>query len=194
MEQDLEKQIKERFDKLPPAVQQAIQSADLEAKLQAIGQKDGLHIDQIGDLQDETLLVMMGLSDPGEFASRIEERLHLPPQKAVSIAEAISTQVFVPIRTSMQEFMEHQETGANVEVVKQAIANPSPAPTSATVPVSAKPNLSAAETMLQTKTVTVAPAPPQATKVAASLPSEASAKEGPKPAAYSADPYREPPM
>ena len=172
MEQDLEQQIKERFAKLPPAVQQAIQSADFEGKLQAIGTKNGLHIDQVGDLQDETLLVMMGMSDPGEFAKRIEERLHLPSPKASEISGEISNEVFMPIRTSMQEFMEEEEHASSAEVVKNALA------ASAAAQPKPKPDFSVAEGMLQAKTIST-----PATK-----------QEPPKPANYSADPYREPPL
>jgi len=79
---------------------------------------------------------------------------------------------------------------------KPAAVVPPPAQTPpSTSSGQAKPDLSAAENMLQNKTVSVPvpPAPPAVAPAPTPAPAPAVKQEPPKPTNYTADPYREPP-
>src|SRR5690348_7507243 len=102
MDETTEQQLKKRLEELPPVVRQAIMSSDFEAKIQSIGAKASLHIDQIGILQDETVLVMIGFADPSEFPNHLIERLHLDSTKAQELTKAVGEQIFLPIRDAMK--------------------------------------------------------------------------------------------
>lgn len=171
MEEDVQKQIEARLAELPADVQNAIGSSDLEAKLNAIGAKHQLHIDQIGYLQDETLLVMLGFADPTEFAPQLESNLKVPKAIAETLAREVTEEIFVPIRESMKTFTESQSrlegTAASLEGAPKSL--------------DLKAESYSADTMLAEKTVTrPASVPPPKTPP-------------PMPALYKADPYREPP-
>ena len=157
--------IQKRFAELPPAVRSAITSADLRPKLQRIGQKYQLHIDQAGSLEDETTLVMMGFSDPAEFPDTLAKELGVSAEIAEQIAEDVSGEIFMPIRESMRAFTEQQAaqpvaTPSQPAALSRPIA-PQPAGIAPVVPALAKPVPSAP---------TAAPIPPVPVTPAAARP------------------------
>ncbi len=175
MDQKLEEQIKTRFAELPEDVQKAIQSGDTEETLRQIGEAHQLHIDQIGALGDEVRLVMLGFADPDGFASALTEQAHISADEATKIANEVAEKIFVPIRKSMQAFMEERELDDEAAAIA-AMPDTTPKeglPTEPGSPAPAKPQqtMPSAQNMLTQPTVTPAPG-------------------APKP--YKADPYREP--
>src|SRR3989344_3410236 len=178
MDQDLTKKIKDRLEELPEDTRKAVQSADVDKKIQEIGAKNALHLDQIGNLGDETYMVMLGFTDPAEFAENLAKELNVPKEKAEAVAQDVSASLFVPIRESMQQFMEERALHeAVLEESKTPAAQTPPAvPVVITKPSVPKPvEAHPADLMLTQKTVTTAPttpkpaappAPPQATKPA----------------------------
>ncbi len=204
MDQNVRQKIQARFEELPQDVQRAITSADADKKIQEIGVKNALHIDQIGSLSDETYLVMLGFTEPTEFAGTIAKQVKVPQDKAEAIARELSEALFVPIRQSMQEFTEERAlretlaeeakapktvapvTTTPVSPTPPAPAAPSvPAPVMPAAPLPAKaPDIHPTDMMLTQKTVSVAPppAPPKAPQDTTPA----------KPQPYKADPYREP--
>ena len=97
-----EQQIEERFGKLPPHVQKAIQSNHVEETVRAVGSRHALHIDQIGKLVDITLLLMLGLIEPKRFSMEIQNELKIGSAASDPVAQDLSDSLFVPIRESMQ--------------------------------------------------------------------------------------------
>ena len=167
MEADLQKQIENRLHELPQDVQQAILSSELDVRLQKIGKKHELHIDQIGTLEDETMLVMLGFIDPASFVGHLQTQVRLTPEKATLVAADVSNEVFMPIRESMKQFF--------------ATKTPPPsAPPAHTAPLEQK-EPHPAEMALNQKTVSM-PTPTVPQKPAAPL----------NPSDYKTDPYREP--
>ena len=192
MEQDAAKLIQQRLAELPGDVRNAVQSADLSKKIQAVGTKHNLHIDQMGELEDEVLLAMLGFSPLAQLGGRLSRALRLPPEEGEKLAADIATEVFGPIRESMKRFVDERaqkaaprpkESQAPV-AVNVPVSAPAPAPAPST-PVPPKPqpvpDLHKADVMLTQKTLDV-PHPP---------PKEASSAPAPTPI-YKADPYREP--
>jgi hypothetical protein len=203
MDLDLQQRVQKRLTELPQDVQAAIHSSDLAQKVQAIGKKNNLHVDQMGKLEDEVYLVMLGFADPGEFADTLAAELGVTSAQAASVANEVGNEIFMPIRASMQEWSESKIVQDDAALVSTALGTKkdtvSPQEPSATVPnaplVSKIPplpstpppataptpapatavDLTAAEAMLAEKKVTA----PQKTEV-------------PKPQQYKADPYREP--
>lgn len=137
---DIRQLIDQRLAELPVDVRQAIQSADVEQHITDIGETNHLHIDQIGALQDETLLVMLGFSDPAEFPDQLQKRLSIPAEQAAIIAANVSDEIFETIRESMRKFMEEQarkEEGTSAPI--PAPSTPAPARTIMPEPLSGAP-------------------------------------------------------
>ena len=94
--------IKEQYAKLPPVLQKAIQSTDLHDQITAIGTKHQLHIDQMGLLEDEISLLMMGFTEPIEFAGALQENVHVTADQAQKIAADINQEILLPIRDRLE--------------------------------------------------------------------------------------------
>jgi len=173
MEEDIQQQIINRLGELPVDVRAAIESADTSARVQAVGAKHGLHVDQIGLLEDAVMLVLLGFVNPGDFTRDIGEQLSLPAKDAATIAEEISEAVFVPVHESMQAFMEQKAAEAkNTAAPSAPAAATAPEKHELPIPVAPQkpplPTTPAATQMLTQKTVST-------------------------PTSYKTDPYREPP-
>jgi hypothetical protein len=96
-------QLLEKYKKLPQDVQDAIFSVDTSEIIREIGEKNKLMIDKIGELADETGLVMLGLTHPNQFISNLTERLEVEHNIAKEIAEEINSKVFFPIRENLKK-------------------------------------------------------------------------------------------
>lgn len=212
MQRPSDREIQERFDDLPHEVQQAIQSADMTAALTAVGSAHGLHIDQLGALEDEALLVMLGFGNPAEFPSAIQTALRLDADTADQVASEVSERLFVPIRTAMREYMEErlkrsaQRTTSNAQQATGELSTPlgktgfgrppavSSTPTAVPaaaggktiLPSSASPVLHPIDAMLAKPTMTT----PAITDFSA--PGALQTPKTPATKQYANDPYREP--
>lgn len=91
------------YKKLPKDLQEAILSVDSAEKIRAIGEKYHLAIDKMGEMADETGLVMLGLTSPREFIPNLASRLNVDKEMARKIAEEINSQVFVRVRESLKK-------------------------------------------------------------------------------------------
>lgn len=95
--------MREQLKALPPQVRRAISSVDLRSKIGSIGTKHALHIDQVGLLENETLLTMLGLEPLDEYAGNIETELRIPREKALQISADINAHILEPIRSFLRD-------------------------------------------------------------------------------------------
>ncbi len=96
-------QLLEKYRALPKEVQEAIFSVNTAEIIRQIGEKHKLMIDKIGELADETGLVMLGLGHPNQFISHLTERLEINRELAKEIAEEVNSKIFFPIREHLKK-------------------------------------------------------------------------------------------
>src|SRR3989344_6311716 len=96
-------EISKRFLDLPEDIQKALFSADTSDAIFEVGKKHGLAVDKMGELADETGLVMLGMTKPSEYIKNLSQRLAVEPEKAKAVAEDINQKVFAPIRESLKK-------------------------------------------------------------------------------------------
>jgi len=96
-------ELQARFEELPPEVQEAVTSSEVQAKIKGISEKHSLHIDQFGALVDEIGLVMLGFQRSSMFITDLITRLEIPQKDAASIAQDVNTEIFSAIRKHLQE-------------------------------------------------------------------------------------------
>lgn len=110
----------ERFESLPDDLKSAVTSQEVDKQIQEIAKKHLLHIDQTGELADETGLVMLGLTKTDEYISNLKERLGISQQKTAEIAKDIDEQVLRPIKASLVATSERKmETARTSEQPEQ---------------------------------------------------------------------------
>lgn len=97
MNEALKQQFEEQLTYLPAVNQQALRSFDWATQLLSIGHQYGLHIDQLEDLQIETMLVLVGLVSPDDYETELITRLAVSTSEAEKILNEVNKQIFIPI-------------------------------------------------------------------------------------------------
>lgn len=202
---ELQQLLQEQMRKLPQEVVGAVTSPDFQNTVAQIGKETGLHIDQIGTLEDEVLLVMMGLTDPAEFSKQLAER-GVPQEKVEAVVERVDARLLMPIRDAMRRFVEEEDARAEGEgapssalpnqpasqTQPQKVEWKSPVPAPMQEPVQ-KP---AVQRPAQEELAPAEPAPPSVADpfAGASITKEEKVDVGmsARPPGYKVDPYREP--
>lgn len=179
MDSDTKDLLKKQFEKLPVDVQRAIQSSHLHEQIEAIGKKHQLHIDQIGQLEEETVFVMLGFSDPADFVAHLTANLHLDVKKAEEIANDVGQKIMFPIRDSMRKFMEEEakketgQTAKDVPAITQSLPEIPTKETSVVMPSAAKAEITPPPKATPALAVTASPPKPAAPAPATPAPAAA---------------------
>lgn len=103
MKEYTDQQIAQMYDNLPEDLKDAIFSVEMSSVVEKIGKESQLNIEQIGDLANETGMVMLGVTHPDEFISNLAERLVVDKERAGLIAHKINDQIFKPVRDSLRK-------------------------------------------------------------------------------------------
>lgn len=111
--------IKEQLRKLPQNIRDAISSIDLGDKIRKIADKNMLHIDQAGDLETETVLVMLGLEPTADYKENIRRELNISRDRAQTITADIDKEIFMTIRESLKRINPGTETKQESEAPKE---------------------------------------------------------------------------
>jgi len=96
-------QIEKRYNQLFKDIKEMISSAETTKQIDDIGSRAKLHIDQKGELIDETGLLMLGLTKPNEYVGNLKIRLNISTLLAEQIAKEINEKVLYKIRDSIKE-------------------------------------------------------------------------------------------
>jgi len=111
MKQYTDKEILEMYQQLPGDVKKAIFSVDSAEIIKKIGERYNLNIDKIGELGNETGMVMLGITHPNNFISNLAERLKVDKETAGKIGEEVNNQIFAKVRESLKKIH-----GINAEI------------------------------------------------------------------------------
>lgn len=122
MDLEFKKQIEERMQEIPEALAKAIKVSGWEKIVFDIGRKHSLHVDDIGQLQNELIMVLVGIVHPDEFRSVVVNEIGISADKAGMIIEEINTQVNEKIKNALKSEINHEEiiTESDHEVMRKA--------------------------------------------------------------------------
>jgi len=129
-----EKELQTRFNKLPYTLKTALRNVDSAKRVVDIGRKYALHVDKLGELAEETGLVILGITHPNQFLIRLTHRLGMSEEKARAIAEEINNEIFLKIREALKQVSGEPVT-ARPAPVENKYVTPSPVK-SASTPIS----------------------------------------------------------
>ncbi len=108
-EKQTEQLIKEQMESLPRPVKEAIASFDWARAVFDIGRKHDLHVDEIGEVQTEVMLVVLGLISPKDFYDQMVSRVGIEENRALEVATEVNEKVFLRIRDFMKEYYAEEE-------------------------------------------------------------------------------------
>lgn len=116
-------QLVEIYKKLPQDLLDALFNVDTSDVIEKVGRKHALTIDKIGELGNETGMVMLGVTHPNEFISNLADRLKTDKETARAIANEINEQIFKPVRDSLRKI--HDIRDEEEEIDRQDHQGPS---------------------------------------------------------------------
>jgi hypothetical protein len=114
MDEETQKIIQEQMEKVPEDIMMSIVSVDYQTKMQEIIKRQRLMIDQVGKLEMETTLVMIGLEPMTDYVENIQRELEISIMRAKEIAMDVSENIFKPIRESLEKMNTEQEDEENI--------------------------------------------------------------------------------
>ncbi|HEY4479417.1 MAG TPA: hypothetical protein VI981_03635 [Candidatus Paceibacterota bacterium] len=95
--------INEKIASLPSDVKDAINSVDIGMRVQTIGSKYHLQIDELNELEKTTAYVMLGLCHPSSYIEVLKTKLAISNETAEAIALDINETIFKPLRASLRK-------------------------------------------------------------------------------------------
>ena len=101
--------IKQRFSKLPSVVQKVITSSDVEHQLRDLCNSLSLHVDQYQALENEVLIVLMGIDEFRNLPANIQKEVGVTAEQAAEIVKKVNAIVFEPIRAELERELGHPE-------------------------------------------------------------------------------------
>ncbi|MEK7184731.1 MAG: hypothetical protein AAB683_01170 [Patescibacteria group bacterium] len=104
------------YETLPQELKDAITSIELPEKIDSISKKYSLMLDKVSELSDEVVLFMLGLTKQNNFVANISRRLDISNKIAINLSKDINTEIFDPIRSSLQQIQSNSDNNAqNIE-------------------------------------------------------------------------------
>lgn len=138
-ENELQQTLVERFQTLPKTVQDAVTSADVQARMRELAGKHKLHVDKWALLENEVMLTMLGLEKTNELAKNIAKEIDMPQEAAEALAADISKVVFEPIRAEMEKITAELMAEEAAHASESSEQKPAAAPILAATPPRAAP-------------------------------------------------------
>lgn len=124
-------QLKEKYQKLPDDVREALYSESVANSILTIGESNNIDQYKITELADEVGLVMYGITNPKNFISNLSSRLGTDITIARKIAEEVNSQIFSKVRESLKKI---HGIASDVPVAPSVVPPiPSPTPTSVSI-------------------------------------------------------------
>ncbi len=121
-------QLAKKFMGLPEDIKAAIWDLDLDGAIGEIGLNHKLHLDQIGELADQTALVLIGINPVASYEQGLIKALPgISGEEIKAIVTEVNQEIFLKIRESLQKV--HSTTPSEPSSVSQ----PLKAPASATI-------------------------------------------------------------
>ncbi len=96
------------MDKLPPYIRESLKHIPWASEILNIGRKYGIHVDDMGTLQLETMMVLVGIVHPNEYPKALEHELHIPPDTIAGIVHDVNEKILKTIRQELISFIEQK--------------------------------------------------------------------------------------
>lgn len=98
-----DKLLDEHIKNLPEAMKEALLETSISPHLEKIRSKHSLMIDQVGELEKQTILALLGIKTAGEITKNIEDDLGVSEEEAREIVSELNDSVFEEFRRLLED-------------------------------------------------------------------------------------------
>ncbi|OGI87275.1 hypothetical protein A2995_01195 [Candidatus Nomurabacteria bacterium RIFCSPLOWO2_01_FULL_33_24] len=109
MNNQIAQAIKQRYDNMPEDIKQIIVSSDYQDGLVNISKKFKLNIEQLGVLEINTTMVLLGIINPNKLQEELEKELNINSEKTKGITKEINDQIFHKVKWSLEKIFNNSE-------------------------------------------------------------------------------------
>jgi hypothetical protein len=134
MDENVKQLIKDRINQLPKEIRQAILDPSLSDKFTEIANRHALRVDQNGELQLQTLLVMLALRPSDEYVDTLEKELGVSNREAQALADEVNREILGSLRQTIRSVEEEEEREDAREEVRKSFPPEFQTPTSGSTP------------------------------------------------------------
>ena len=96
-------------NQIPRDILEAIETSKVYDALEKLGEKHNLLLDQVGQLEVDTRLMLLGEIKSANFVDTIAKDLEISKGKAEAITADINTEIVTPLRDSLRKMQEEAE-------------------------------------------------------------------------------------
>lgn len=153
-----------RFELLPEDIKAAIMDTGYQEKLFNLAKAQKLTYEELGVLETETTLVLLGMTKPADYRDELQQELKKNDPEIDAIVKAVNEQVFAPIRASLERVYSAQKDPADY-VPESIVTGQEEKPAAPVFPPASAP----------VSTPAASPAPAMPAPVAATTPTPAPA-------------------
>ncbi len=116
MDEKTQNIISEQLKTIPQELRDAILAVDYLLKLQTITKNNKLMVDQAGELETETTLVMLGLEPLEDYVDNLVKNVGLPKNQALIVAHDVNESIFKGVREALKKINEEAIAAENKAV------------------------------------------------------------------------------
>ena len=121
---DVRKEITQRFELLPKEIQDIVTGGDFQTHLFEISKAQGLTYEEMGILEVETTMVLLGMVNPYDYADELQDQLKKSDAEIDSLVAAVNDLVFAPVQESISKvYAAHKEPEDYLEDVPSVNTN-----------------------------------------------------------------------
>ncbi len=135
---DIRRELKTRYELLPEDIQKVIMDEGYQTKLIEIAKAQKLTYEELGLLETETTMVLLGMRKPEDYRDQVQYQLKKNDPAIDSLVNAVNEQVFAPIRSSLEKvYAERNEAEQSLEA-ETPVATPTTTVQASSVQTSVK--------------------------------------------------------
>jgi|GEM_PF-2964689 len=118
--------IEKQLEKVSPVIKRVFFSVPVAEEIAKIGEENGLLLDQIDDLIEETGYMVIGLKPSKDFITNIKNILKISERTASRIAEEIDTKVLKDVKEEIRKLNDAKEQQTPEPQISETTPPPPP--------------------------------------------------------------------
>src|SRR3989344_4560522 len=127
-------ELEKKFNSVPENIQGLILDENFGPAITLLCKELGVDAVKALDVEDETLHVLIGISDPKDFIRNIQAKIGVDEEKARAIAEKVNDEIFQLVKESLKVVHNITETASEASVASVSSAPPDALRSTPTVP------------------------------------------------------------
>jgi len=172
---DARRELRTRFELLPEELQKIIIDEGYQKNLFDIAKAQKLTYEELGTLEIETTMVLLGMVKPEDYRDQVQEQLKKNDPEIDALVKEVNEKIFAPINASLQKVYSAKREPIDYlkdEETPEAPAAQMPKPIIPTPPPTPAPSLSSTDKSILEKTgVVITETPTVRAATAAPMPS-----------------------